>query len=65
VVPGHFAPPPAPNQERPGSAPAGRTVTAWLAVAAFGFLLAQSALDAGPLDASIPLLVVANPLTSA
>ena len=38
---------------------------AWLAVAAFGFLLAQSALHGGPLDASIPLLVVANPLTSA
>lgn len=38
---------------------------AWIAVAAFGFLLAQSALHAGPLDASIPLLVVVNPLTAA
>ncbi len=38
---------------------------AWLVVAGFGFLLAQSALHAGPLDASMPLLVVADPLTSA
>lgn len=38
---------------------------AWLLVAAFGFLLAQSAIHAGPLDASMPLLVVADPLTSA
>jgi len=37
----------------------------WLAVAGFGFLLAQSAIHAGPLDASMPLLVVADPLTSA
>ncbi len=38
---------------------------AWLLVAGFGFLLAQSAIHAGPLDASMPLLVVADPLTSA
>jgi len=38
---------------------------AWLLVAGFGFLLVQSAIHAGPLDASMPLLVVADPLTSA
>lgn len=38
---------------------------AWAAVAGFGFLVAQSALHAGPLNASMPLLVVADPLAAA
>lgn len=38
---------------------------AWLIVAGVGFLVAQSALQAGPLDASMPLVVIADPLVSA
>jgi len=37
---------------------------AWAAIACFGFLVAQSALQAGPLDASMPLLVVADPIAA-
>lgn len=45
-------------------------VTSWepyvfVACAAGGFLLAQSALQAGPLDASLPLLAIGDPLTAA
>ncbi len=45
-------------------------VTSWepyvfIACAAGGFLLAQSALHAGPLDASMPLLAIGDPLTAA
>jgi drug/metabolite transporter (DMT)-like permease len=45
-------------------------VTSWepyvfIACAAAGFLLAQSALHAGPLDASLPLLAIGDPLTAA
>ncbi len=38
---------------------------AWLLIASVGVLLAQSALHAGPLDASMPLVVIADPLVSA
>jgi len=37
----------------------------WLIIASVGFLLAQSALQAGPLDASMPLVVIADPGASA
>ncbi|MDQ6724982.1 MAG: DMT family transporter, partial [Actinomycetota bacterium] len=37
----------------------------WLIIASLGFLLAQSALHAGPLDASMPMVVIADPLASA
>lgn len=37
---------------------------AWLVIAGFGFLVAQSALQAGPLDASMPLLIIADPLVA-
>jgi len=45
-------------------------VTSWepyvfVACAAAGFLLAQSALQAGPLDASLPLQAIGDPLTAA
>lgn len=38
---------------------------AWATIACFGFLVVQSALHAGPLDASLPLLVIADPLVAA
>ncbi len=38
---------------------------AWLIIASVGFLLAQSAFQAGPLDASMPLVVIADPGASA
>lgn len=34
---------------------------AWVVIASLGFLMAQSALQAGPLDASMPLMVIADP----
>lgn len=37
---------------------------AWLLIAGFGFLVEQSALQAGPLDASIPLLIIADPVVA-
>lgn len=37
---------------------------AWAVTAGFGFLLVQSALHAGPLDASMPLLIIADPLVA-
>ncbi|MDQ6726409.1 MAG: DMT family transporter [Actinomycetota bacterium] len=37
----------------------------WLIIASAGFLLAQSALHAGPLDASMPMVVIADPGASA
>lgn len=37
----------------------------WLIIASAGFLLAQSALQAGPLDASMPMVVIADPGASA
>jgi drug/metabolite transporter (DMT)-like permease len=48
----------------------GRALTSWepyvlTGLAAYGFLLAQSAFHAGPLAASLPVLTVADPLVAA
>ncbi|MEO5678941.1 MAG: DMT family transporter [Acidimicrobiales bacterium] len=48
----------------------GHILTSWepyvlVVLASLGFLLAQSAFHAGPLDASLPLITIANPVVAA
>lgn len=48
---------------------AGRLITSWqlwalIASASLGFMLAQSAFQAGPLEASLPVLTISDPLAS-
>lgn len=48
----------------------GHVLTSWepyvlVVLASLGFLLAQSAFHAGPLDASLPLITIANPVAAA